>query len=291
MFPPRETSSIAQFLCEIADSSKAPRSQLKVANAAITHVYNTVGVHTSVLDNYFVHRLMDSLVKSGTQVPMQRSKIMPIRPFKELFSSWEVNEKLSLKDLRLKTITTLALTLMLRPSDIAPKSVRFDKETGTSTKVVFSTDNIEFCDTGANIMFHGIKNDTSRTGFSVFLQPIVNSKLDPVKALRDYVNRTKNQRPQDNPVFLSLNPPFKAISACTVANILNDAIKLAGLEGRGFSAKSFRPTGATAAIDMNHDPEMTMQVGRWKTRSIFFEHYVHAKPPVSFSGDILEQHE
>ena len=60
---------------------------------------------------------------------------------------------------------------MLRPSDIAPKAVHFKMLKRLVTNFVFATDQIEFCDGGANITLHGIKNDTARTGFTVFLQP------------------------------------------------------------------------------------------------------------------------
>ena len=173
---------------------------------------------------------------------------------------------------------------------IAPKAVHFDGASATVAKYVFSTDQIEYCEGGAYVTFHGIKNDTSRTGFRVFLQPASDSKLDPVCTLQDYIARTKDYRPEGNPVFLSLTPPYHAIAAGTVASVLNEAIKLAGLDGQGFSAKSFRPTGATAAIDMQCDPDTAMQLGRWKTRSVFFEHYVHSRPPENLSTNILEVH-
>ena len=48
-----------------------------------------------------------------------------------------------------------------------------------------------------------------------------------------------------NQFFLALNPPYAAIVAKTVAGIMNEAIALVGLSGKGYSAKSFRPTGAT----------------------------------------------
>ena len=51
---------------------------------------------------------------------------MPIAPFRQLFLSWEPNDELPIKQLHLKSITLLALTLMLRPSDIAPKSVTYN---------------------------------------------------------------------------------------------------------------------------------------------------------------------
>ena len=139
---------------------------------------------------------------------------------------------------------------------------------------------------GANVTLHGIKNDTARTGFTVFLQPTTDEKLNPVSALQTYIVRTAQDRPVDNAVFLTLTTPHRSITSGTVASILCDAIKLAGLDGQGFSAKSFRPTGATAAIDMKCDPEIAMQLGRWKTRSVFFDHYVHSKPPEGLSADI-----
>jgi hypothetical protein len=288
-FPPHETKYIAQFLCYVADSSQTPRSQIKTAMAALAHMYENYGLE-NLLANYHVKKLVDALIKAGTQIPMHRSKIMPIKSFRELFTQWQDNVNLSIKELRLKTITLMALLLMLRPSDIAPKAVHFDGESGTSSNFVFSTHNVEFCDDGAKITFHGIKNDTSRAGFSVFLQATEEDKLNPVLALKEYISRTNNIRPESCPVFLTLTSPHRAISAGTVATILNDAIKLAGLDGHGYSAKSFRPTGATAAIDMKCDPEIAMQLGRWKTRSVFFDHYVHSKPPSSLSTDIMEHH-
>ena len=95
------------------------------------------------------------------------------------------------------------------------KALHFDKDSHSSSNFVFSTDHVEFCETGANVTFHGIKNDSTRTGFTVVLQPMDNEKLDPVKALQDYIVRTSDQRPDGNPVFLSLTSPIKAISTST----------------------------------------------------------------------------
>ena len=75
----------------------------------------------------------------------------------------------------------MALTLMIRPSHIAPRSVQFDKHTLGTSNWLFSTDNVTFTDLGAaNIMFHSIKNDTAPYGFKVLMQPVQNDKLNPV---------------------------------------------------------------------------------------------------------------
>jgi hypothetical protein len=59
---------------------------------------------------------------------MVRSSAMPIQPFVSMFESWESNEFLPLKRLRLKAITLLALSVMGRPSDLAPKGVLFFRQ-------------------------------------------------------------------------------------------------------------------------------------------------------------------
>ncbi|KAH3789161.1 hypothetical protein DPMN_167333 [Dreissena polymorpha] len=54
--------------------------------------------------------------------------------------------------------------------------------------------------------------------------------------------RTRTHKPTSGPVFISLREPFSPLRASAIAKVLEDGIKLAGLEGQGYSAKSFRPT-------------------------------------------------
>ena len=71
------------------------------------------------------------------------------------------------------------------------------------------------------------------------------------------------------PVFISLNRPYCVISCADIASILQDTIKLAGLDSTHYSAKSFRPTGATTAIASGCEPNIIPQIGRWKTQDFF----------------------
>ena len=64
---------------------------------------------------------------------------------------------------------------------------------------------------------------------------------------------------------------------------------IAHMENGPYSAKDFRPTGATVAIDNGTDPEVAMQIGRWKTRSVFFSHYVHSTPPADYSQKLFDR--
>ena len=104
---------------------------------------------------------------------------------------------------------------------------------------LFTTDNVLFLNSRcAKIIFHGIKNDISRSGFEVQMQPTDDPKLNPVHALQVYIDRTEKFRSAEKPVFLSLVPPYGPISASSVASILNEAIKMAGLSNQGFLQKA-----------------------------------------------------
>ena len=110
--------------------------------------------------------------------------------------------------------------------------------------------------------------------------------MDPVHTLHSYIQRTEPFR-SDGAVFIGLKRPFKAISAASVAKILDSSISRAGLSGQGFSAKSFRPTGATRAIDAGIDPDIVQKVGRWKCTEVFRNHYVHSKTPKEFTSAVI----
>ena len=214
---------------------------------------------------------------------------MPITPLRQLLYSLGDNHSMGISNLRLKTVVSLALVFMLRPSDIAPRTVKLNKDLGTVEKRIFSTSQVQLTLDSITITFHGIKNDTSRSGFQVTLPSAESDVLDPVQTLATYIERTTSHRAQaqGSPVFLTLQPEYRTISADTVRNILDTTINMAGLAGMGFSAKSFRPTGATYAVVLGYDPELVMRIGRWKMRSVFFEHYIHSQVPKDYTSSLL----
>jgi hypothetical protein len=232
--------------------------------------------------------LVTSLVKSGITKPRQHTSAMPVENFSNLFLSWGENSCLTLKNLRAKTIALLLLSVMLRPSDIAPRSVVYDPISKKVSNVLFTTDQLKFHENGSlTITLFGIKNDTSRSGFDVHVAPHSEPLLCPVKCLQDYVSVTQSLRdPVKKPVFMSLTRPFEALKADAVASVLRSVIDDAGLDLKVFSAKYFRPTGATVLIESGHDPELVRSVGRWKCSSVFYDHYVHRKTPVSVTESV-----
>ena len=89
--------------------------------------------------------------------------------------------------------------------------------------------------------------------------------------------------PSSGPLFLSLNKPYSSIKA---EQVLSETISLAGLGGKGCTAKCCRPTAANAAIQAGYNPETTMYIGRWKTKEVFFNHYVYPLAPRCYTDGV-----
>lgn len=281
---------IADFLCETADSSDRPESVLHTVSAALSFLFEALG-RASPMVHPEIKRLITALIKTGTVRPMKRSRPMPVEAFVRYFRELGPTDELSLKDLRRKTVTLLALVFMARPSDLAPKGVVFNSKFLSVEKTVLSTNDIQFNDDGSlSVTFWGIKNDSKRQGFEVTVHPNKNDVLsDPVECLRLYIERTQEFRPKDtNPLFITLKQPYHALSSDTIGNILEEAISAAGLSYLGYSAKSFRPTAATMAVQKGMLPETAMQLGRWKTKEVFFNHYVYPKVPDTYTGNLFD---
>ena len=279
---------LSEYMCDLAaKKTNRPKSVLSTTNAAIACMKGAMGRSGEMSTD--IYKLIDGLIKSGTTNPMNRSKVMPVENFRDMFLTWPGNYMLTLEDLRLKCMTLLALSAMTRPSDVAPLSTLYDEKEGVFKPMVLSTENIRFNTNGSmTIIFHGIKNDYDRNGFEVNLPPASNPRLDVVRALRCYIQRTKYVRPANLALFLSLKKPYSGITATTAARILDKAIDRAGLKGQGFTAKHFRPTAATLAVESGIDPDCVRMVGRWRNRETFENHYVHAFPTRKFTDLLLK---
>ena len=80
------------------------------------------------------------------------------------------------------------------------------------------------------------------------------------------------------------------MSASTVSHVLQEAITAAEDFGlaKGHRPKDFRPTGATRAVQLGFDTDDVQRLGRWETRSVFLEHYVHNEITSSFTQTLFK---
>ena len=285
-FPCNDTRILADYLCFVCDKSARPKSVLCGNVSALNKLFDALSFPQipSV-----IHLHVEALIKSGTLAPMIKTATMPIDAFYDMFNCWPDNEDLSLKDLRLKCICLLALVFMARPSDFAPKAELFDPISFESDQAVLTINDVQFLDNGMSVTFHGIKNDYVRDGFKVVIPGLDSgdAKIDPIPALQVYISKTHVMRActESKPLFLTLRKPYKKLDSSSVANVLNESIARAGL--KGFSAKCFRPTGASKAISMGLNSDTARHIGRWKCAETFEKHYVHRQIPADYSKKLL----
>ena len=279
-----QQSEVVEFLVDVSSSSRRPKAVLNSSVAALQNYYRAMD-EKSPIDND-VWRLVDGLVKSGTSELLRRSLVLPVQPFITLFRKWGQNSDLSVWSLRLKSLTLLALTAMLRPSDVAPRSEKWDDSMLHSN--VFKRSWLDFLSNKyLQIYLFGIKNDYNCDGFCINVPFAKEKVVCPVLALKEYVRRTDKVVKADGAVFVSLNKPYELLSASGIASALNKAIELVGLHNKGYSAKCFRPTGVTTAVECGVSASFVQALGRWKSTETFQKHYVHAKPPMDFTDQVL----
>ena len=251
-------SCIPSFLISVAKKSQRPDSVMRSCTAALQHFFKArIGIDPI---NEDIHRLVKGLIRQETLRPREQTKVMPVKPFTDLFQNWGSNESLSIQKLRQKAITLLALSALCRPSDIAPVSV-------------FKRKQIEFTEKGMNITLFGIKNDSRREGFKIFVSRSTDVVSDPVSTLLCYINRTDHCAPSPNdPVFVTVSAPYTQLSAQSVSSALATSIKEAGLPP-SYTPRCFRVTGAQTAISKGVSSQAVKQLGRWQSEEVMWKHY------------------
>ena len=274
--------TVAEFLASITDASMRPESAIKNTSAAIAAFCEAAAI-PNPLSSFIMSHYKSALIKSGTKAPMAPSKAMPIEPFIQMYEAWPDNASLTLPKLRSKSLALLALVCMLRPSDVSPAAELFNP---ASRVFQFTTDEIQFNADRMVVQFRRIKNDYQRQGYEVSIPRSSNAACCPVLAMYKYIERTQAMRSGNNKhVFLSLKHPFNGVTVATIARILNEAIKDTGLTG--YTAKDFRPTGATLAMKAGIPEATVMKVGRWRSVDVFREHYVHYQTESDYTDRVL----
>ncbi len=174
---------IVQFLQSVAAQSERPRSVLSVATAALGHYFHGMGIKNPISER--MHEFVGALVKSETSQPLLHSKILSVSAFRHLFAAWE-GDPLDMERLRLRAVTLMALVLLLRPSDIAPWSVRCVQ--GTVQENVFCLKQVRESDDGSlTVNLFGTKNDYLQDGQEVTLPRAQNDLvMCPVRAFWAY---------------------------------------------------------------------------------------------------------
>lgn len=149
-----------------------------------------------------------------------------------LFSSWEDNDKLDIKNLTIKLVSLLALTTAQRVQSLASINIKNIKW-GNPTQIVLPDQ---------------LKCSSLARPNPVL---IVNEyKLDPklcvISCLKVFVDRTSVYRSTDK-LFISYLKPYNNVTSQTLSRWLKLSLKLGGIDTSMFKAHSFRHAATSKA--------------------------------------------
>ena len=255
---PTSTATVAHFFRELSQGVERPGPTLITASAAIAGMYKG-SRHKDPTKNELLTMLKQALVNTGTKRPRRNTPTFPIDKLTNYISDLGENRAMPIEKLRAKTICLLALVGLFRPSDLA--LVTIDQVTLSASTVSFAN--------------FGGKTDKDMTGIPTTITAATIPRLCPVKALASYINRTQDARTHiaTKPVFIYLNSKTPAsLGSQRIAKIMTQTLRDAGIDDT--TARSFRKSGASAAINKGTDPDLVMKLGRWKSVDVFYRHYV-----------------
>ena len=255
---PTSTATVAHFFRELAQGTERPGPILISASAAIAGMYKG-SPHEDPTKSELLTMLKQALVNTGTKRPRRNTPTFPIDKLANYISDFGENGVMTIEKLRAKAVCLLALVGLFRPSDLA--LITMDQVTLATSTVTFAN--------------FGGKTDKDMAGIPTTVTASSIPQLCPVRALTSYITRTQDTRAHitDKPVFIYLNSKTPAaLGTQRIAKIMTQTLKDAGIDET--TARSFRKTGASAAINRGTDPDLVMKLGRWKSVDVFYKHYV-----------------
>jgi integrase len=173
---------------------------------------------------------------------------------------------LSLKDLTLKLAMLLALTTVARTSEL------------------HKLDPSWISDNGDRVIFHIIEltktKRPSKPQLTITVHTYPHDKLlDVLSCLRLYLTKTEKFRHDTNQkqrLFLSLNKPYKPVTACTIARWLKILMAKAGVDTSIFKAHSTRAASTSKAKTQGVSTSQIVKCANW-ARATTFEKFYHKK--------------
>ena len=172
------------------------------------------------------------------------------------------NDTLSDKELTYKLTTLLALTTAARAHEIR------------------AMDPTLIEDYGDRIIIH-IKGLTktkrqSKQKLSFTVHCFENDKLDVIRCLKNYLERTQSWRKdktRERQLLLGLVGSHKPVSACTVSRWMKEFLMLAGIDTEMFKAHSVRGAATSKAAKMGLTLETIIQKANWSNVKTFQRFY------------------
>jgi hypothetical protein len=120
------------------------------------------------------------------------------------------------------------------------------------------------------------------------LMDLEDRSLSPVFLLQRYVFLTQSQGRPGGPLFLSLTPPWKALSANSIGRITRQILQKLGVPMSVFGPHSTRGAGVKMFKKLGLSSDVVCELGQWKNTEAFAKHYLRIGAAQA-AGTVLAQ--
>ena len=117
---------------------------------------------------------------------------------------------------------------------------------------------------------------------------MANPLLCPLRLLQRYVQLTASQGRPGGPVFLSLQPPYKPLSANSIGRITRNLLQHLGVPMSVFGPHSTRGAGVKMFKKFGVSSEVVCELGAWKNSEAFAKNYLKIGA-AQVAGSVLSQ--
>ena len=264
------TAHVLAFLCDLARGLQRPSSTLDSAIAALRIAF--ADSQPSPLDSPLIPRVRKGLVALFTARPRKVTPPLPVGPIRDWVRSLPPDDKLSYADLRLKCAALAALVLIARPSDLT----RID-----ASRITFEGDL-----SAMRIDLLGFKNDYRRDGAELKVEASSEPQVCFLRSCKRLLELNRKRAPLVRHLFLD-PVERRPLTAAEISALLKTACKAAGLDTAVFTARTFRPGGATRGIEGGLPLDLVMHIGRWRSVDTVYGHYLHSRRSVNVTDVLL----
>ena len=214
--------------------------------------------HLNLDQNKFVKRLFKFFYQQRPLRP-KYSSFWPVDKLLNHLRTWDSPDKLSLKDLTLKTIALMALS---------------SSDRGQTLHLI-KTDSMKMFDDRVEFVVSDRTKSTRK-----FLKPILitcvtteDPALDVALHVSHYVERTKDLRSTSSKQLFISYVTKKAVSRQTLSRWLRSVLDRAGIDISVYGAHSYRGAGLAKAKSKGASIPQIVAGGNWKNVTTFLRHY------------------
>ena len=248
-------SNVANFLSKLFKDG-ASYSTVNLASSAVSAYINPESEH-KIGRHPVICRLMKGVFEQRPALP-KYTETWDVDSVVESLEQWSATEKLSLKQLTLRTVMLLALLSGQRGQTIHKLTVGDISLYQDKCVLVFSS-----------VLKH------TRPGVHqkpLELQAFPNKNLCIVAHLSRYLELTKDLR-SGKELFISYVKPHAAVTRNTISRWIKEVLNIAGIDTKKYSAHSTRAASTSAAFSRDVPLSTILQAAGWSRIQTFSKFY------------------